>query len=164
MKTRSRIFLSLLAVALIGTAACNGRKKTEVKIAGKQSNIKKPKVGDVRDEHGCLTSGGYVWSEAKDSCIRLWESGAELVPTNRSELVVFVVESGDKNKAEVIIPDDGTVMLTGSGNGTYNNDSLTLTVTGNNYVLKLNGKAIYQTASLIPAEEAKPVRKKRRRR
>ena len=32
-------------------------------------------VGADRDGHGCIGSAGYVWSEAVQDCIRLFESG-----------------------------------------------------------------------------------------
>lgn len=30
-------------------------------------------VGDDKDEHGCIGSAGYVWSEDKQECVRPWE-------------------------------------------------------------------------------------------
>ena len=30
-------------------------------------------VGGDKDEHGCIGSAGYVWSEEKQECIREWE-------------------------------------------------------------------------------------------
>ncbi len=32
-------------------------------------------VGDFRDRFGCLTTAGYQWSDAAQSCVRLWEVG-----------------------------------------------------------------------------------------
>jgi signal transduction histidine kinase len=31
-------------------------------------------VGDDRDEHGCIPSAGYSWSEEKQECVRPWEN------------------------------------------------------------------------------------------
>lgn len=148
--------------ALFSSSSCDSEQKQREQ---KKNIVKKPRAVDVHDEHGCLSSAGYIWSEAKDTCIRLWESGAELEPTDRSELVVYAVVSDDRMKAEIVIPDDNTLLLSGQGNDTYTGDSLTLTVSGNNYILKKNGKAIYQTASLVPEQkEVKKVKKKGRRR
>ena len=30
-------------------------------------------VGNIRDEHGCLVSGGYQWCEDTQECQRAWE-------------------------------------------------------------------------------------------
>lgn len=32
-------------------------------------------VGNDRDEHGCIASAGYVWSEVRKDCIRPFEEG-----------------------------------------------------------------------------------------
>ena len=31
------------------------------------------RVGDDRDEHGCIGSAGYSWCESKQKCLRSWE-------------------------------------------------------------------------------------------
>lgn len=159
MNASSRVSLVIILFALFGILSCNSEPKPQEQ---KKSQVRKPRAADVYDEHGCLTSVGYLWSDARDTCIRLWESGAELEPTDRSELVVYAVVSDDKMKAEIVIPDDTTLLLTGQGNNTFTNDSLSLTVAGNNYSLKKNGKTIYQTGAPVP-QETKPVKKKGRR-
>jgi len=30
-------------------------------------------IGGDRDEHGCLTPGGYSWCAVKAKCLRVWE-------------------------------------------------------------------------------------------
>lgn len=32
-------------------------------------------LGGYRDDYGCLPSGGYVWSDAAQACVRIWEAG-----------------------------------------------------------------------------------------
>jgi len=34
-------------------------------------------IGDDRDEHGCIPSAGYSWSEEKQECIRPWENNTK---------------------------------------------------------------------------------------
>ncbi|PIP26479.1 MAG: hypothetical protein CO140_03550 [Candidatus Moranbacteria bacterium CG_4_9_14_3_um_filter_40_7] len=34
-------------------------------------------VGNDKDEHGCIGSAGYVWCEAKQKCLRVWEEKCE---------------------------------------------------------------------------------------
>lgn len=38
----------------------------------KECPIVKP-IGGDKDEHGCLTAGGYLWCEEKQKCLREWE-------------------------------------------------------------------------------------------
>lgn len=146
--------------------ACNNAEKPTASVRSAlkfDTATKKPRQDDIKDAHGCLSSAGYVWSAAKDSCIRLWEAGSELQPTDRSELVVYAVESQDRMRAEIFIPDDTSFLLTGTGNGTYSNDSFTLVSSGKTQQLKKSGRLIYATAtSLSEPETTRPNRKKRR--
>lgn len=159
--TQTKIATALLGL-IIGFSSCDsGKDQPQAKKPLSDNIEKKPRIGDVRDSHGCLISGGYTWSAAKDSCIRLWESGAELEPTDRSEMIVYAVVSNDKMRAEIFIPNDTSYVLTGNGDDSYSKDSLTLTVSNDKYALMSNGKVIYQTA--VPVAEEKPVRRRRRR-
>lgn len=36
-------------------------------------NICEKMVGNDKDEHGCIGSAGYIWSEEKQTCVRPWE-------------------------------------------------------------------------------------------
>ena len=38
-----------------------------------ETNGEKIVVGGDRDDHGCIGSAGYVWSEDKQECVRPWE-------------------------------------------------------------------------------------------
>lgn len=33
--------------------------------------------GSDRDSHGCIPSAGYSWCEAKQQCVRVWETPCE---------------------------------------------------------------------------------------
>lgn len=55
-------------------------------------------VGSDRDDHGCIASAGYRWSEAMKDCIRIWEVGERAV---NGEKNLFVVFSPDSSVAEV---------------------------------------------------------------
>lgn len=59
------------------------RTKTDNKGLGKVP------PGGYRDGYGCLPSGGYKWSDAAQSCIRLWESGVSFQKTNTGLEVVY---------------------------------------------------------------------------
>ena len=36
-------------------------------------------VGNDKDEHGCIGSAGYVWSEDAQQCVRPWEEEQNVV-------------------------------------------------------------------------------------
>ena len=164
MKTRAKQLYSLLLFGALSITACNTTSEAENKpLPALKAAQKKPRIGEQRDAHGCVTTAGYVWSAAKDSCIRLWESGSVLEPTGRSELIVYAVESDDKMKAEIFIPDYSTIILLGDGRGNYRKDSLILTANGSKYALQMNGKTIYQTATAASAEDVSAKKKRRRR-
>lgn len=60
-----------------------------------------------RDEHGCLASAGYVWSEVLHDCIRLWEAGTRL---NAGQHSAFLVYSPDSTYAELFIPNEKSII------------------------------------------------------
>ena len=58
-------------------------------------------VGADRDEHGCIGSAGYTWSEVRKDCIRLFEDGIRTEAVDGSGQVMYVVFSPDSLKAEL---------------------------------------------------------------
>ena len=63
-------------------------------------------VGADRDEHDCIASAGYVWSQAQQKCLRVWEEGIQLQAVNPQEasLAAYVVLSLNGSEAEVFLP------------------------------------------------------------
>lgn len=59
--------LMALTSVLIILSACNTNKAKE-----------QAAVGNDRDEHDCIGSAGYVWSEVREDCIRPFETGVKL--------------------------------------------------------------------------------------
>ncbi|MEE0973745.1 MAG: hypothetical protein U0L34_06475, partial [Paludibacteraceae bacterium] len=60
-------------------------------------------VGNDRDKHGCKASAGYIWSELKGECVRIWEVGSKLMYTQANhpnEVTTFVVFSTDSTQLE----------------------------------------------------------------
>ncbi len=51
----------------------------------KESN--KP-IGGEKDEHGCLIVAGFIWCEAKQKCLRVWEEGCGITnqPASRENI------------------------------------------------------------------------------
>ncbi len=69
-------------------------------------------AGADRDAHGCVGSAGYTWSEVRQACIRIFESGLafapEPPPAQGAVLQAFVVlspaEGPTVRAAEVFVP------------------------------------------------------------
>lgn len=95
---------------LVLLAACQGQAKrstiSRTKDIGKEIHT----IGGDKDKHGCLTSAGYNWSEVRNDCIRLFESGIRLNPavsnTSSSTLSAFLVLGKDSSRVEVFLPSD----------------------------------------------------------
>lgn len=86
--------MTLLTVALL--TGCNFTKK--------QSQTE-PMPGSDRDSHGCIASAGYLWSEVRNDCIRLFETGIRLESPEEEESA-FLVFSVDSSKVELFFSDD----------------------------------------------------------
>lgn len=100
--------------------SCQGTTKTTDAKASSETKAEAPLVGGEKDEHGCLTSAGYTWSEIRKDCIRLFEAGIRLNPTNDSEsheTSGFLVFSNDSSKVELYLPSlKGSDILTKENN------------------------------------------------
>ena len=65
------------------------------------------KVGNDADEHGCRASAGYVWSNLRQECIRIFEVGSSFIAygTNAdSTMAAYIVLNDDKSKGELYMP------------------------------------------------------------
>lgn len=59
------------------------------------------RLGGDRDEHGCIGSAGYVWSEVQKDCIRLFEKGVRTESTDGTDDTAFIVFSPDSTRLEL---------------------------------------------------------------
>lgn len=52
--------------------------------------------GSDKDEHGCVGSAGYVWSEVKKDCIRPFEAGLKISETQKDNATyaTYIVFAG----------------------------------------------------------------------
>ncbi|MDD2954130.1 MAG: hypothetical protein PHC95_13385 [Parabacteroides sp.] len=95
--------LALTSSALIILSACNTNKAKE-----------QAAVGSDRDEHDCIGSAGYVWSEVREDCIRPFEAGVKLRDRKNADATTaaFLVFATDSLKAELFLPtvDKGIVL------------------------------------------------------
>lgn len=65
------------------------------------------RIGVARDSHGCNEAAGYTWSEVRKDCIRLFETGIQLISATDSTatLAAYIVFSTDSLQAEAFVPD-----------------------------------------------------------
>ena len=63
-------------------------------------------VGNDKDDHGCIASAGYQWSELLKDCIRPFEKGVKLaaVTEEYNGSAAYLVFNGDTTKVEVFMP------------------------------------------------------------
>lgn len=84
--------LALCLILLMSCGISNNEKKTKL-------------VGNDRDEHGCIASAGYQWSELLHDCIRPFEKGIRLNPANENQTyAAYLVFNSDSSKVEVFLP------------------------------------------------------------
>ena len=84
-----KIVFALIAIATL--TACGSSKNME------------KLVGADRDEHDCITSAGYTWSDALHQCIRIWEVGERFEAGQKS---IFLVFDNDSTYAEIFTDTD----------------------------------------------------------
>ena len=109
----------ILSGIVLSMLSCNSPKKEEVKEekVNTEEN-QEPLVGADRDEHGCITSAGFSWSELQQTCVQLWEAGVRLDPIevkgDDSVISAFVLFNKDESKAEIILPNkEGALSING---------------------------------------------------
>ena len=90
---------SCLAMCMILASGCGSEKKQGVK----QYTDKTALVGSDRDNHGCIGSAGYQWSELLKDCIRPFEKGVKLLNAD-SSMAAYAVFNSDSSKVELFMP------------------------------------------------------------
>ena len=86
-----------LACAGALLAGCGNSREKNAAAETEKTEI----VGDDKDEHGCIASAGYTWSEVQKDCIRLWEKGDRLASFDGAENTLFIVCSRDSTQVEL---------------------------------------------------------------
>ena len=91
-----------LACAGALLAGCGNSREKNAAAETEKTEI----VGDDKDEHGCIASAGYTWSEAQKDCIRLWEKGVRLASVDDAENTLFIVFSPDSTQVELFFSEE----------------------------------------------------------
>ena len=113
-----------------------------------QKNI----VGGDRDEHGCIGSAGYVWSEVQKDCIRLFEKGVRTEAIDGSDSSVFIVFSPDSMHVELFFTDNRSNEILdrrslSTGGYTWNiedDDTKNVRLLKGQWTISQRGKLIYK--------------------
>lgn len=118
-------------------------------------------LGTDKDEKGCVTSAGYVWSQTKNTCIRVFEEGFRLTPYHspadtidvdgeQATLNAYVIFNEEKSIAELFLPDTKNSILLKRENEEkpYVKDDWTLEAK-KGYVLKKGSQIEYVSAVAI---------------
>lgn len=90
-----RLLLVLLAVAIVMIAAW-------YVVRGVVANPEPTLIGGQKDAHGCLAAAGYSWCEAKQACVRPWETYC----TAAAPKSALFTCSGDKTIDATFYPTD----------------------------------------------------------
>ena len=98
------VSMCLICAGALLTGCGNGGKKEAETSERKE---KEAVVGSDKDEHGCIASAGYTWSEVQKDCIRLWEKGVRLASVENAENTLFIVFSPDSTQVELFFPEEG---------------------------------------------------------
>lgn len=151
MKTK---LITLIAFSLFILASCNRpstsivRSNTEQQVPLDGEIDTTAMIGATRDEHGCLASGAYTWSELKQDCIRAFEIGHRLNPLEVSEgeavTSAFIIFSDDKLRAEIFLPQDDKENIILDRNEEFIYEKNGYEFDEKTYVLSVDGEKKYQ--------------------
>ena len=140
--------LVILLGIVLSMFSCSTPKKEEVKENPKQKVEEQEElVGADRDEHGCITSAGFSWSELQQTCVQLWEAGVRLNPIevkgDDSVISAFVLFNKDESKAEIVLPKkEGSVILDRKAENLYEKGEYLYD--NKEGALSINGKVAYK--------------------
>ena len=138
----------ILSGIVLSMLSCNSPKKEEVKENPNQKVEEQEElVGTDRDEHGCISSAGFSWSELQQTCVQLWEAGVRLDPIEVKEgdavISAFVLFNKDESKAEVVLPKkEGSVILDKKSENLYEKGEYLYD--DKEGALSINGKVVYK--------------------
>lgn len=106
-----------LILMMIFFVSCGDSKKNE-------NNETQNAVGNDKDQHGCISSAGYTWSQIMQDCVRLYETGQRLSSVDETD-DAFIITNNKKSKLELFLPNSKTtVILSKSENGDYASDDI----------------------------------------
>lgn len=73
---KTYLWTAMLCTAIAFSACKSNKAGQDTTSEAKTEEAAIP--GSDKDEHGCVGSAGYVWSEVKKDCIRPFEAGLKI--------------------------------------------------------------------------------------
>ena len=142
MKTGKIYFMLLVGVGMALTSCGNSQNKKN----------ESPAVGSDKDEHGCIASAGYIWSEVQKDCIRLWEKGVRVEDVADKEKAAYIVFSPDSLQVELFFSDDRpneildrrSLPAGGYAWNVEDDDTKNVRLENDKWTISQRGKLIYQ--------------------
>lgn len=111
-------------------------------------------IGVANDAHGCNKAAGYIWSEVKQNCIRIFEDGIKMesVTDTASTLAAYIVFSPDSLKAELFLPETETYPVLDrrslpDGGYAWNiedDDTMNVRVSNGQWIIEQRGIQLYK--------------------
>lgn len=146
--------ITVIFMFAIFLAACNQKSDEQKNNTDATATDSTQMVGNDMDENGCRGSAGYIWSDAKNRCIRIFEEGSRLdavlsgMDTTVSAFVVFPTSPRD-SIVEVFVPSASSgLLLQKKSEANWSNDSISLTESKGNFILQSKSGWKYQGASV----------------
>lgn len=118
----------VLSLGLFALTACNNQNKNTTENATMENQSEVPAIGGEKDKHGCISATGESWSELRQECLRIFDKGIRLNPTEVTEgeavISAFAVFNDDKSKVEIFLPEEGkdNPIINQSESGVYQNE------------------------------------------
>ena len=78
---KTYLWTAMLCTAIAFSACKSNKAGQDTASEAKTEEAAIP--GSDKDEHGCVGSAGYVWSEVKKDCIRPFEAGLKISETQK---------------------------------------------------------------------------------
>ncbi|MGL5317766.1 MAG: hypothetical protein ACRC9Q_03625 [Bacteroidales bacterium] len=107
-------------------------------------------IGGAKDQNGCLTSAGYIWSKIRKDCIRLFESGIRLSPvpdTSNCKISGFLVFGNDSTSTELFLPalKESEILVRKNNSYTSADEIYSLKREYSTWILSQNDTIIYKS-------------------
>lgn len=138
------LFIFVLPLLLSG---CFGTSSTKDVAKDNTAEDSVVIAGADSDAHGCKASAGYTWSKVLGDCVRLWEVGVALEPTQKDSssavLVAYIIFSEDKKSVEFFAPGSNSEILTAQGD-IWQSNTTTLKQSDSSYEITTNGNITYK--------------------
>ncbi|MCS2775772.1 hypothetical protein NXW80_16480 [Bacteroides fragilis] len=104
---KTYLWTAMLCTAIAFSACKSNKAGQDTASEAKTEEAAIP--GSDKDEHGCVGSAGYVWSEVKKDCIRPFEAGLKISETQKDNATyaTYIVFAADSVQAELYTPESG---------------------------------------------------------